>query len=265
MQKRYVLIFFFLLFKLSAQIGINTDKPSTTFQVVGSPDDPNTVDGIIAPRLKLSELYAKRAKYGIEQKGTIVYINNIDLTVEQITDADYRYITVEGYYFFDGKTWKTLQDLSGIVLFEISLGDGDGTVARQTFNAGSTAVNFTKINLDNITENIGNGTWNNGNKSYKIPLTGTYFVSASVRFTDSSSARDVFINVDSKQEDTPSSLWGYSNSGKFTIQYSRLGYYRAGDDISLWAFGQTSPTNTTVSVSNATLSFLYISSFGQAL
>lgn len=264
MQKRYVLIFFFLLFKLSAQIGINTNTPSTTFQVVGSPDDPNTVDGIIAPRLKLSELFAKRAKYGIEQKGTIVYVNNIDEIVTNLT-VPYKYITVEGYYFFDGETWKTLQDLSGIVLFEISLGDGDGTVARQTFNAGSTATSFNKINLQNITENIGNGTWDNVNKSYEIPLTGTYFVSASVRFTDSSPARDVFINVDSKREDTPSALWGYSNSGKFTIQYSRLGYYRAGDNVSLWAFGQTGTNATTVNIANATLSFLYISSFGQAL
>ena len=262
MSKKYLIVFFFLFYKLSAQTGINTQNPKTTFEVQGFPDDPNTVDGIIAPRLKLSELYAKNSTYGSSQKGTIIYVSNIDMVVNSLPDS-LKYITVEGYYFFNGTNWGTLQDLTGIVLFIASLGNGDGTVVNQSFLSGHTAANFNRINMTNIVENIGGGIWNPTNRTFKIPLTGTYYVTASVRVQDNSPARDVFINVDSQQIDTESALWSYSANGLYTVQYARLGYYRAGEEVSLWFFGQNTTPTTPVNVSNATLSLLYLSSFGK--
>ncbi|MNU12744.1 hypothetical protein D3C71_07750 [compost metagenome] len=50
-----------------SQVGIDTETPKATLDVTGKPSDLTKADGIIAPRLKGSELKAKDALYGADQ------------------------------------------------------------------------------------------------------------------------------------------------------------------------------------------------------
>ena len=42
-----------------AQVGVGTNDPKATLDVVGKPTDTSTPDGVIAPRIKRTELIAK--------------------------------------------------------------------------------------------------------------------------------------------------------------------------------------------------------------
>ena len=56
------LIYFFLPFiaiLIQGQIGINTQTPEATLEVVGKPHDTNHYDGIIPPRITGNQLAAK--------------------------------------------------------------------------------------------------------------------------------------------------------------------------------------------------------------
>ncbi|WP_228459156.1 hypothetical protein [Chryseobacterium carnipullorum] len=56
------LIYFFLPFiatTIQGQIGINTQTPEATLEVVGKPNDTNHYDGIIPPRITGNQLAAK--------------------------------------------------------------------------------------------------------------------------------------------------------------------------------------------------------------
>jgi len=87
-----------------SQIGIHTEIPKATLDVVALPKDLAKVDGIIAPRLDKSELKAKDNLYTAEQRGAIVYITAVNVTSSSKTAN----ITVPGYYYFDGEIWQAL-------------------------------------------------------------------------------------------------------------------------------------------------------------
>ena len=79
-----------------AQVGINTDFPKATLDIVGSPTDPNKFDGVIAPRITASNLKSK--SYGSPQTGAIVYVTSPDVSPSGQTID----VTSTGYYFFNG-------------------------------------------------------------------------------------------------------------------------------------------------------------------
>lgn len=84
-----------------SQVGINTEAPKATLDVVASPDEPELIDGFIAPRLEGNELSAKDALYTTEQAGTIIYAKS---AATPTTDKTIN-VTSEGYYYFDGTLW----------------------------------------------------------------------------------------------------------------------------------------------------------------
>ncbi|WP_138765857.1 hypothetical protein [Pedobacter xixiisoli] len=101
-------IFTFLLlavgFGASAQnLGINTVAPKATLDVVGSANAVATPDGILMPRLTLTELRAKTG-YGVAQTGAVVYITDATGTASTATAN----IGKVGYYRFDGTAWVTM-------------------------------------------------------------------------------------------------------------------------------------------------------------
>lgn len=55
------LFIFFVLFGIAvhAQVGINTQTPEATLEVVGKPNDTNHYDGIIPPRITGEQLATK--------------------------------------------------------------------------------------------------------------------------------------------------------------------------------------------------------------
>ena len=86
-----------------AQVGINTDSPVSTFDVqVKNPNDSQSLEGIIAPRLLGSQLSAKI--YTVGQTGAIVYITDATATLTGQTIN----VTSAGYYYFDGTVWRRM-------------------------------------------------------------------------------------------------------------------------------------------------------------
>lgn len=79
-----------------AQIGINTEIPNATFDVVGNPTDANKLDGIIAPRISGDLLKVKT--YTAAQTGALVFVTAADSSPSgQTLD-----VTSPGYYYFNG-------------------------------------------------------------------------------------------------------------------------------------------------------------------
>lgn len=102
-------------------VGINTDTPKATLDVVGKPTDATISDGIIAPRITLAQLNTK-TNYAAAQTGAIVYVNNITGTT---VTATARVLSI-GYYYFDGVLWQPLNQQNNSPVFSASLGSGAG-------------------------------------------------------------------------------------------------------------------------------------------
>ncbi|WP_187477703.1 hypothetical protein [Amniculibacterium sp. G2-70] len=95
--------YFFLLFtviNIRGQVGINTQIPEVTLDVVGKPSDSNHYDGIMPPRITGNQLASKT--YSSTKKGTIVFVTAPATNfVGQVT-----HITDPGLYYFDGDLWQ---------------------------------------------------------------------------------------------------------------------------------------------------------------
>ncbi len=105
-MKKNLIVAAALLAGVSAfgQIGISTADPKATLDIAASPADLTKTDGLIAPRLKGTELKAKDSNYTNDQTGAIVYVT------EALKDADTtdktKNVTKIGYYHFDGSVWQ---------------------------------------------------------------------------------------------------------------------------------------------------------------
>lgn len=84
-------------FAQEGRVGINTSTPAATLDVVASPSISTRIDGLIAPRLKGSELKSKDNLYTADQDGAIVYVTE---AVSGVTDKTTN-VTSIGYYYFD--------------------------------------------------------------------------------------------------------------------------------------------------------------------
>ena len=104
MARLLYILFLFATLSLNAQVGINTETPETTLDVVGKPNDTNHHDGIIPPRITGDQLAAKF--YTSTKKGAIVFVtvapSNIAGQVIHVLET--------GLYFFDGNVWKPFED-----------------------------------------------------------------------------------------------------------------------------------------------------------
>lgn len=93
-----------LLSAQTGKVGINTQNPQSTLDVVGVPSDITKLDGIIAPRLTGSQLATKN--YTNSQTGAIVYVSTPAPTLTgQVSE-----VVSPGYYYFDGNIWKSFED-----------------------------------------------------------------------------------------------------------------------------------------------------------
>lgn len=105
LNKKYLLLIF-TLFSLSlfAQVGINTEDPKATLHIL---EGVNTIvpNGLIAPNLTRGFLISEDSRYGIPQKGAIVYVSDLSGTLTAKTNN----ITSVGYYYFDGSVWQSFR------------------------------------------------------------------------------------------------------------------------------------------------------------
>ena len=90
-----------------SQVGIDTDTPKATLDIKASPTSTTKIDGLIAPRLKGSELKTNDTKYTSDQDGAIVYVT--EALASANTSPKTANVTSIGYYYFD----KTLDSGSG--------------------------------------------------------------------------------------------------------------------------------------------------------
>lgn len=97
------LIGLILVSDLYAQVGVNTTTPKATLDVqIKNGSASSDPEGIIAPRIKLSDLKSRDSAYQNEQTGAIVYVTE---TSGGTTPKTARIIT-PGYYYFDGSQWS---------------------------------------------------------------------------------------------------------------------------------------------------------------
>jgi hypothetical protein len=93
-NKKLPLLFAFLsggFLALNAQIGINTDNPQSTLEIVSSNStDPNPTEGLIVPRV--TSLNTTDAK----EKGLLVFLDYEDPSTPEIE---------KGFYWWNGTNW----------------------------------------------------------------------------------------------------------------------------------------------------------------
>ena len=101
MKKLSHLLLALIVVSIQAQVGINTETPEATLEVVGKPNDTNHYDGIIPPRITGNQLAAKT--YSSAKKGAVVFVTSpaTNLSGQVI------HITKSGLYYFDGDLWKS--------------------------------------------------------------------------------------------------------------------------------------------------------------
>jgi len=141
-----------------AQVGINTDTPAATFDVVGKPTVTSALDGIIAPRIDGAQLRAKA--YTAAQTGALVYVTAADTAPAGQTVN----VTSTGYYYFDGTVWVkpagsggSGTDLDGVVGNEVLDATTNGGLVRA---GGGTASNPYTLGLTSGTTSGQVMTWN---------------------------------------------------------------------------------------------------------
>ncbi len=114
-------------------MGINTEDPKATLDVVGSNAAPV---GVIAPRVPLSYLNSNASAYTEAQKGTIVYITDLDSGASGATEK----VDGSGYYYYDGEIWIRFLE-AGVI-----------TVASEPWREAETG-NEATLNTQNIYQN----------------------------------------------------------------------------------------------------------------
>ena len=121
-----------------SQVGIDTETPKATLQVMAKASDLTKADGIIAPRLTGSELQAKDAAYGTNQNAALVYVTSpLDSSEVSPKTAN---VTSTGYFYFDGNIWQKLS--AGNTGTDWSLLGNSGTLPGTNFIGTTDAQDF---------------------------------------------------------------------------------------------------------------------------
>ena len=104
-MKKNIILFTALLLSgiVFSQVGVNTNLPKATLDVVGKPTTTDAIDGIIAPRISGDQLKAKDAVYTAAQNGTFVYVTDVPSTSSTGKTEFIKYI---GYYYYDATISK---------------------------------------------------------------------------------------------------------------------------------------------------------------
>jgi len=85
---------------MTAQVGVNTETPKATLDVVASKTDGSTAEGLIAPRLSGDQMKAGDAMYNAAQNGTLVYATAASSDAG-VTGKKTINVSKPGYYYYD--------------------------------------------------------------------------------------------------------------------------------------------------------------------
>lgn len=97
--KLYLLLITFIFVNgfTFAQVGINTENPTVTLDIVAASTGASTAEGFIAPRLTGNQLSDKNAQYGSAQNGSIIYVTDAATTPAGKT----KNVRAAAYYYYD--------------------------------------------------------------------------------------------------------------------------------------------------------------------
>lgn len=158
MKKNYFILCSLMIGSLAhSQVGVNTETPRATFDVMGFPADLTKTDGFIAPRLRGSELKAKDSNYTALQTGAIVYVT--EALIPSDTTSKTVNVTALGYYYFDGSIWQKMT--------------GGGTAGTNPWDLENTTITAT-LNNQNIYQNgnVGIGDFSSEKPIAKLDVRG---------------------------------------------------------------------------------------------
>lgn len=83
-----------------AQIGLNSNTPTATLDLISSPNE--VADGLSIPRLTGDELKAKDNAYQIAQDAAVVFVTTVPTNASSKTSR----ITSPGYYYYNASAAK---------------------------------------------------------------------------------------------------------------------------------------------------------------
>ncbi|GGE97083.1 hypothetical protein SAMN05443634_11516 [Chishuiella changwenlii] len=175
-MKKELLSICFTIFTITvnSQVGINTNDPKSTLDVsakrnlAGAVNDNTQNYGVKLPTISRLELSQNTAVYGINQKGSMIYINDVSggTAVGQLVN-----VTTIGYYYFDGIVWKKVQSRMSNTVSVSTLIDPNilGYVPSATANA--TTAGVPTITGTTVTK-AGNVTYTTNGHSYAYYIAG---------------------------------------------------------------------------------------------
>lgn len=146
-MKLNLLIFVLFYAIVNSQVGINTNNPLVTLDVVGKPDIAASIDGVAPPRITGDQLKAKT--YQAIHDGTLVYVTVAALSSNQTGQTIN--VNMPGTYVFDGSTltWAYLGTNPAMTNFRSSIAQPltTNTTADQiiTFSGGDNLVNYATV------------------------------------------------------------------------------------------------------------------------
>lgn len=136
------------------QVGVNTETPKATMDVVGKATT-TSADGLIAPRMTRAQLSGKTAgTYGADQTGTIIYVSDVSGGTAAGATIN---VTAAGYYYFDGSVWQTIgsggSGTSGTPFnLDATTTDAGSSKTANIVRSGSMALGNTTVNSSAILE-----------------------------------------------------------------------------------------------------------------
>ncbi|RNA61548.1 hypothetical protein D1631_06190 [Chryseobacterium nematophagum] len=117
MKKQFITTIAMILSAFAlGQVGVNTNAPQSTLDVMGT-TSATKADGILIPRFTVTELAAKDAAYGASQNGALVFVVSGTGSTGKTSD-----ITGTGFYYYDNPTskWKAAGGSSSSASFNVT-------------------------------------------------------------------------------------------------------------------------------------------------
>lgn len=170
MKKNFYLAVALLGFSISLNaqvkgVGIKTDHPNATLDVRAETADATMPDGVLVPRLTVTELNAKSSAYGADQNGLLVFVTSntqggAGTKVENVKDP--------GFYYYDLATnkWKAVGggnagQISGPVYANVDAGGNVRSIAglsASDWQPNDYIIILTSVSGTNISLPNANGT-----------------------------------------------------------------------------------------------------------